>query len=286
MALTLSKIFDNQALEQVAFWKNRATGEGAVNVEGQVQLLSLSGEVVDPASGSAAGGGGSTTYGSALGDFSAVATVGTKNITITGLPFTLEWEHISKVEKQDSDGDVTSLDISNRTVSGGVITLGNIDDFVSGDDVAVMLTGPPKAYDEAADADLAFVTNPDSEKWTSPEHLVDISAQTAGTLRYVIPMEGFKDLSMHWKFSNSNAGDTVTMTLWATNNADADDSADTDWVDVSGDYLSKTLTVTNGTIEFAEVLDNLFFLKAMVKLVVASVGDTNAADIYIKKKAL
>jgi hypothetical protein len=236
--------------------------------------------------GGASAGGGASVWSTKQGHFTAVITASTKNITVTGLPWTLEAQNVAIVEKFDSAGDKSTLKLTNVVVSGGVITLGDEDDFASGDVVSVTLIGPDKAYDEGGDQGLTFVTNPDSEKWTSPEHLVDISAQAAGTLRYVIPMEGFKDLSMHWKFSNSNAGDTVTMTLWATNNADADDSADTDWVDVSGDYLSKTLTVTNGTIEFAEVLDNLFFLKAMVKLVVASVGDTNAADIYIKKKAL
>jgi hypothetical protein len=91
-------------------------------------------------------------------------------------------------------------------------------------------------------------------------------------------MEGFKDLSMHWKFT---AGGTVTMTLWATNNSDADDSADTDWVDVSGDYLTKTLT---GSVEQAEVVENIFFQKLMVKIV--TTGSTNVVDVYIKKKAL
>jgi hypothetical protein len=99
-------------------------------------------------------------------------------------------------------------------------------------------------------------------------------------------MEGYKDLSLHWKIANSNAGDTITLTLWATNNAAADDSADTDWVDVTSDFLTKTLTVTNGTVEQYEQVENIFPLKLMVKVVTASAGATNAIDLYIKKKAL
>ena len=225
--------------------------------------------------------------GSDLGAYSV--TDATRNITITGLPYTLTTEQLAYVFNitQDELLHAPAEGLNLATVSGSVITYSStLPALATGDILHIQVWTPMLAYDEGLDSNITTVLNPDSASWTSPEHLVDISAQVAATLRYVIPLEGFKDLSCHWKFSNSNAGDTVTMTLWATNNADADDTADTDWVDVTGDYFTKTLTVTNGTIEFAEVLENFFFLKGMVKLVVVSVGDTNAADIYIKKKSL
>jgi len=236
--------------------------------------------------GGGAGGGGNNTWSNAQGDFTATPTTGTKTITITGLPFTLEAMHIAEVKKYASDGTVSTLALTNVTVSGGVITLADEDDFVAGDVVRVSLFAQDKAYDEGNDNQLTYVVNPDSAKWTSSEQLVDLSAQAAATLRYVIPMEGFKDLSMHWLFSNSNAGDSITMTLWATNNPAAGDTADTNWVDISGDYLTKTLTVNNGTIEFWEMIENINPVKLMVKLVIVSAGATNAVDIFIKKKAL
>lgn len=231
---------------------------------------------------SGGGGGGDNSYSNVNNeDFTATPTVGTTNITIAGLgAFTLERANISSIEKFSSAGVKETLNVSAATVSGGVITLTNEDDFVSGDTVRVFLTGPKKAYDEGVDSDVVTVINPDSEKWTSVEHLVDF-ADDATTVYYVIPMEGFKDLSKHWKFTG---GGVVTMTLWGTNNPAADDTAVTDWVDITGDFLSKTLTVSAGTIEFAEVLENLFFLKVMVRLV--TTGTTNIADIYIKKKAI
>jgi len=258
----------------------------ASNAELYAGLIGMIGSV-SLGGGGASAGGGASVWSTKQGDFTASVTASTKNITITGLPWTLAAENVAIVELFDSTGDKSTLDLTNVVVSGGVITLGDIDDFASGDTVSVTLIGPDKGYDEDGDQALSFVTNQDSEKYTSPEHLVDISSQAAATLRYVIPMEGYKDLSMHWKFSNSDAGDTVTMTLFGTNNSAADDSADDDWVNITSDYLSKTLTVTNGTIEFAEVLENIFFLKVMVKLEVASTStaNTNAADIYIKKKA-
>ena len=234
------------------------------------------------ASGASGGGGGDHSYSNVNNaDFSATPGVGTKQITIAGLgAFTLERANIVSIEKFSSAGLKETLNVSAATVSGGVITLTNEDDFVSGDTVRVFLTGPKKAYDEGVDSDVVTVLNPDSGNWTSPEHLVDL-AEDAVTQYFVIPMEGFKDLSKHWKFTG---GGTVTMTLWGTNNAAADDTAVTDWVDITGDYLTKTLTVSAGTIEFAEVLENLFFLKVMVRIV--TTGTTNIADIYIKKKAI
>jgi len=122
-------------------------------------------------------GGGSSTYSNAQGDFVATITASTTNITITGLPFTLEDIHVigGAIKKVDSSGDVTSLDTSNVTVSGGVITLGNETNFSSGDSVLVQLIGPDKAYDDATDSNLSFVVNPNYEHYTSVEHLIDES---------------------------------------------------------------------------------------------------------------
>jgi len=237
-------------------------------------LLSMSSGVALGSSG--AGGGGNNTWTSGQ-DFTATPTTGTSNITLTGLSWTPGAENIASVTKYSATGDKETLNTSNVVVSGGVVTLGNEDDFEAGDTVSVTLIGPDKGYDQAGDQFLNFVTNQDSEKWTSPEHLIDLAVD-AETNYFVIPMEGYKDLSAHWKFT---AGGTVVMTLWGTNNADADDSAVTDWVDISGDYLTKTLS---GTTEQIEVLENLFFLKVMVRIV--TTGTTNLADMYIKKKAL
>jgi hypothetical protein len=236
--------------------------------------------------GGSSGASGDGVYSSGSQSFTATPTVGANTVTITGYPYTFDETHVLSVTKYSSAGVKETLNMSQVTVSGGVITLVSEDNFVTGDTVKVYLEGPYRSYDQAGDQDVTFVTNQDSEKWTSPEHLVDISAQGAADLRYVIPMRGYKDLCPHWKFSNSNVGDTITMTIWSTNNADADDSADTDWVERTTDWLTKTLTVTNGTIEFMEEIENINALKVMIKLVVVSAAATNAADIYITKKAL
>jgi len=288
MGWTLSKIIDKIALDHVAFWKDRDNGEGALNIEGIVQLANEDGETVNPASGAGgSSGGGNNTWSTKQKDFTAIITNGTKNITIGGLPWTFDWENVSQIQKKTSAGVVTVCDIDTIAVSGSVITLADEDDFVTGDLVSVSLIGPDKGYDEAIYSNIVTVLNQDYAHWTSPEHLIDVSAVgDAVTSRYVIPMESYKNLSLHIKLANSDAGDTITLTMWATNNADADDSADTDWVDVSSTILgAATKAINNGTLEEIYFVDtNIIPLKYMIKTITVSGGsDTNAADVYIKK---
>ena len=288
MAITTNKRFTKHAQDYAFFYND--DGDPTHNIEGLVQLADTNGNIVDPGGASSgATGGGDSSYCSVAGNVTFTPTVGTTNITVTGLPYTLEATHVAagSLSKIDSSGDISALDTTNVSVSSGVITLANEDNFVSGDEVFGCLAGPDKAYDANMDADIVYVTNPEYAHYTSVEHLVDVSGVgDAVTSRYIIPMESYKNLSFHFKLSNSNAGDTITMTMFATNNSDADDSADTDWVDVTTTILgTATKSVNNGTLEEIHFVDSsLIPLKYMVKTVTVSGGsDTNAADVYIKK---
>ena len=98
MSWTLSKIIDKVAWDHVAFWKNQDTGEGAINVQGIVQLANEDGETVNPASGAGGGGGGNNTWSTKQRDFTAVTTDDTKNITIAGLSWIFDWENIAEIK--------------------------------------------------------------------------------------------------------------------------------------------------------------------------------------------
>jgi len=248
---------------------------------GMIATVSLGG-------GGGGAGGGNNTWSNPQGDFTATANAGGKTITIVGLDWTIEPMHVASgvVKLIDSSGDVSDLATTNVVVASNVITLGDIDDFVSGDTVVVTLVGPDKAYDNSLDAQIVSVLNPEYANYTTPEHLIDLSAQAAITARYEIPFEGYKNLSLHYKLVNSNAGDTITMTMWATNNADADDSADTDWIDVSTTMLgAASKSVNNASLEeIAFGSTNLIPLKFMIKIVTLTGGsNTNAIDVYVKK---
>jgi len=149
--------------------------EPVMNVEGKVQLANLDGELVDPASGGGgAGGGGNNTWSNAQGDFTAVTTDGTKNITITGLSWTFDWRHVvlGTILRKNSAGAWDPIDTNPVSVSGGVITLSDEDNFVSGDEVLVTLFGPDKAYNEATDGNTVEILNPNYSHNTSPEPLI------------------------------------------------------------------------------------------------------------------
>ena len=129
--------------------------------------------------GSSAGsaGGGATTYSNAFGDFVATINNGTKTITITALPFTLEAMHVvagRSIKKIDTSDVVTDVALTDVAVAGGIITLADeVSNFVTGDVVVVTLGGPDKWYDSALDNALTNTQNPDYGHYTDVEHLVD-----------------------------------------------------------------------------------------------------------------
>jgi len=174
MGITSSKTFDRGAFERSAFWTTTSRGEAAVNIEGSVQLYNAAGEIIETFGGGGAGGGGNNTWSNAQGDFTATTTDATTNITLAGLPFTLNWKHVAlgSISKKTSAGVVSTLDKDNISVSGNVITISDEDDFASGDEVFVSLFGPDKAYDGALDSGLQTVLNPEYSHYTSVEKLV------------------------------------------------------------------------------------------------------------------
>jgi len=122
-------------------------------------------------------GGGNNTYSNASGDFTAVITDSTANITVTGLPFTLEDKHVAMgaIKLITSAGVVTSVALSDIAVAAGVITVADQPDFSTGDVVVVSLIGPDKAYDVATDSGLTTVLNPEYGHYTSVEYLINES---------------------------------------------------------------------------------------------------------------
>ena len=127
-------------------------------------------------SGSGTGVGGGNNWSNPT-DFTAVITNATKTITITGLSFTVENNHVinGSIKKRSSAGVVTNVPLTTVAVSADVITLADADDFVTGDTVAVILNGPYKAYDKQGNAIVVTVLNSNHAHYTSPESLVDES---------------------------------------------------------------------------------------------------------------
>ena len=114
--------------------------------------------------------GGLMSYSNAAGDFVATVTAsGNKQITVTGLPFTLEDKHViagfGNIQK--STGQVIPLDFSNIAVAASsVITLSaNSASLASSDTVMITVIGPDKTHDKDNDAQNVIVLNPENEKY-------------------------------------------------------------------------------------------------------------------------
>jgi len=114
--------------------------------------------------------------GSDMGAYSV--TDSTRNITITGLPFTLTTEQLAYIFNvtQDVLIHAPAEGINYATVSGGVITYSSdLDALATGDVLHIQVWAPMLAYDEATDSQLNYVINPNYAHYTSVEHLISTS---------------------------------------------------------------------------------------------------------------
>ena len=129
------------------------------------------------------------------------------------------------------------------THSGGVITLsGAVEStpFASGAHYEVGLRAKPVGYDIGLDAVKTVEQATIEFKWTDPEMVIDEADQDSGDVtRSVVDIlgSGYKFASFNYELYSASTADTVTLTVWATNNTDADNTADTDWEDVSTTIL-------------------------------------------------
>lgn len=147
----------------------------AIGIIGQVGLIDPLGNPITSLGGTSSGA--NDTHTTASGQISAVANSGGKTITLSGLPFTLLAEHVTggSIKKIDTNGDVTNLSLTNVTVSGDIITLGDIDDFVVTDEVSVVLRATEKGFDFNQDVFKFNRENTDPDHYTDPENLVSAS---------------------------------------------------------------------------------------------------------------
>jgi len=199
-----------------------------------------------PASSGAGGaGGGSIVYTNMSGDFVATITNGTTNITITGLPFTLEAGHVvlgSIKKKVVTTNVITTLLPSTVSVSGGVITLGGVTNFATGDEVYISLIGPDKAYDISLDSQQVVVQNPDYGHYTGVETLISetnllgykATGDAGGDTDDIVDADGAFAISTHavgytaWQTADNQSA-LITAVDLATNISTATLSGSATW---------------------------------------------------------
>jgi len=202
-------------------------------------------------------------YTSIGGDFKATANDGTKTITITGLPFTLEASHViaGSIELVDTDGYSFMLNNDAVTVSSGVITLlAMASNFESTDTVNVELQGkPPKSSTDVN----ATITNEQNVPWnrTITSQPVLSSAQlltgTAADVGSEINCEGY-NYAYFYMTTTIVATDTdFRLTVFAKHESGGGEEMpmDDNFVEISGSTFTAPSTAALPWFEQTENKD-------------------------------
>ena len=239
------------------------------------------------------GGGGNDTYDN-IDDFTATANVGTKTITVTALPYTLEGKHVvggALIKKENAAGEQTVLNLSTVQVAGGIITLANIDDFVAGETISYMVLKGPDKYDSENDSQKVSVDNPKYAHYTDPEHIVDATNATVDQ-HYsgeIFPASyPYLEIQLTANATTGAAG--VAFKFWGTLNPDAATPADldaapsTDWADISAEILGAAI-VTLGTVATESKVYTIDRPTMYYKYIIQyDPGHaTNTVDVFIRK---
>lgn len=175
------------------------------------------------------------------------------------------------------------------THSGGVISIVGATPFVTGDQYEIGISTVPTGHDVANDAIKTEELTPAKTNYTNSETLVsEVDQATATTNRYIFDVSdsGYRFWSLHYKVFADTADDDTTITLWGTNNDAADDTADTDWIDITNDLIgAATLNVVNTTVEDFILYDvPCPFTRVMVKIVYTYTGGgavNSSTDMYL-----
>ena len=233
------------------------------------------------------GGGGAlagvATYSNASDDFTVEAINSTKQVYVTGAPFTIEFKHVAAGYGRvynTSTGEFTDLTMSKATVSGDTITFTDyITTFAATDSVILFLIAQTKAYD----TDLnQLLTNNQVEPYTHYTDMETVFDETglAGSDAYwVTYMASYEYFCVHF-----NIADSGFVRCFVTNNASASDTDHTsDWVEYSSTIFgSDSLGSNSATTEGMYIQDTPFMpLKIMFRAY--SSDDTCAIDGWIRK---
>ncbi len=105
-------------------------------------------------------------------------------------------------------------------------------------------------------------------------NIVSVTNVASGTYRVAVDHQNYNDGSLQWNISGG-----VTLTFWASNDEDADATADTGWEDITVRVTGNTSEVDNSGIAF---LDTKFRAnQIMVKYVTSD--SSNAVDVWYNK---
>lgn len=192
----------------------------------------------------------------------------------------IDEEDLGIAETGDADGDTNTIEDDSAAFSNATVAVGY---------TAYQTTDSESAtVNSVTDADTVETTTlTGAATWASKAYLLP------EVKRFEISMESFKFMSIHYKLAANDGNNSCYLKLYATNNADADATDDTDWHDVTLDILgfvrveadgiTATTAVTTEDIKFMD--EDVIALKFMIKIVAECEDATpdNDIDVYVKK---
>jgi len=257
-----------------------------------------------------AGGGGNSYHTNAPGqdDFVVTPTADSTIVVISAIGFSIDALNVMggkyvevwrTADNSIEDVPLTSIKVTDNgdgTFDVDFADLGT--NFATGDKVLLRLLGPDKNRDSTLDSEKVVRIDADRLDQTDPDPVIDADDLVDGTTRYEFDFQGYKHASFHI-FMNAATKtahhNKLVLTMWATNNKDADISADTSWVDVSTDYLGAANITVDSSVSDPDPKESVHFIKdAAVPLkfmfkVVATVGtptdENNEISILARKSS-
>ncbi len=226
---------------------------------------------------------GSGGYTTASGDFTATPTVGTKNVVISGLPFSLSLCTVvgGGSTVVSAAGDVTALPSTNIAISGATITFADkAVNFAAGDTVCMTLDGPDKAYDLSADSDRVAEVNPLSQHFVNESFTLTNVPNATPDETIIIDMNGFIGCSVH--VEKTGGADTFA---WAMESSVEGTLSSVDFID-STQFGWTSATVVNAASYTVDgiIYTNTGFTPQSHKVVITTAGAADDADFTVTVK--
>jgi hypothetical protein len=227
--------------------------------------------------------GGSDSITTVSGQIDAVPVIGSKEIIFYGLPEPLTEEMVlnGSIQKIDADNIITDLDTSGLTISGNILTLPNIDDFVTGDKIAAALKSGLQGFDYLVNAWKVMIENPEWNHYTSVNNLVSNSGLAIGKYFVAFDCEAYRDFmiqlsgteSVGMEFKIYFTGDP-TAAVPAT-----DGTPGSTWKEKTTEVFGGA--VTGLAVNEHEYINGKMPDRVMIEYSVQSV--TNTVNIWIRK---
>jgi len=246
--------------------------------------LIINGEVAGGSSSSSSG-----NYSNAKDDFNVSIIVGTKTITLSQLPFTIDIKNIiggsAKVTGLSGNTYTTEiLSVDAIDLIGDNITFnGFARDFSTNDEVTLTLSGPDKSYDQDLNTTLTQEQSPIYSYYSDSVVIVSDTNLAVNNYFSSIPWGNYNHGYISLIATDPS---NCTVKLYAEMVPDSvvpatGGTPGTTWLDITNDVISVD-TIDTSTIKFMSIFDRSFRPDNLL-LEYEFSGAVNAIDAYVKK---